>query len=182
MRVFGIAASTREGSLNRRLYDRVAADLAARGHDLETLDYGLFEDLPIYTDRREKAGFPAVLDDVAAAVRDADALVIASPEHNFSMPASLKNGIDWLSRMAPPVFAGKRVMLMSASASGVGGWRGLSALRQSLLMLGAHAYPWEICVGAVFGAEKVDEALASEPLKTRVGSVVGGFLGNVPLI
>ena len=105
-------------------------------------------------------------------------MIIASPEYNFSMPASLKNGIDWLSRQKPHVFAGKPVMLMAASGSNAGGLRGLLAIRQSLLFVRAQTYPWDIVVGFASDPDRIDALLASDPLKTRVNAVLSEFLGN----
>ena len=66
---------------------------------------------------------------------------VASPEYNMSMPALVKNAIDWLSRTKPMPLRGKNALLLSASQGLVGGNRGLWALRVPLEVLGVHVYP-----------------------------------------
>ena len=62
-------------------------------------------------------------------MKAADALIVASPEYNASMPGAIKNLIDWGYHIRPQPFNGKQALLMSASPSMVGGNRGLWALR-----------------------------------------------------
>src|SRR5581483_7261902 len=83
------------------------------------------------------AGFPAPVIALAERMRAADALLIASPEYNYSTSGVLKNAIDWLSRLPEQPFAGKPLALMGASMSLLGAVRAQYHLRQSFVFLDA---------------------------------------------
>ncbi|SFM73239.1 NADPH-dependent FMN reductase [Shimia aestuarii] len=177
MKLFGVAASTRENSLNRHLFDRVAAQIEEHGHQITVADYTIVENLPLYTAAREiDPGIPDEVQTMARAILDADALVISSPEYNFSIPGPLKNALDWISRIKPSVLTGKPVLLLAASASPVGGWRGLAALRVPLTCLGAQALPWEITLGGVTSRDAIDASLALEVTRQRVDMAISALL------
>ena len=67
------------------------------------------------TTSRTRSGFPAAAEDLAAAIRAADGVLICSPEYNWSIPGVLKNAIDWVSRMKDQPFAMKPVAIQSAA-------------------------------------------------------------------
>jgi chromate reductase len=141
VRFLVFSASLRAGSLNSRLAQLAAAEIAANGGDVDLAAMGDF-DAPSYdADVQEVDGFPAAAEELRDRVMGSDAFVIASPEYNFSMPGSLKNSIDWVSRFSPQPFNERHGLLMSASPSMAGGNRGLWALRIPLEHLGARVYP-----------------------------------------
>ena len=177
MKLFGFAASTREHSLNRHLFDQLADRLASQGCRLQVLDYSVVENLPLYTAQREiDPGIPAAVQQIAQDIREADGLVIASPEYNFSIPGPLKNGIDWISRIKPWALIGKPVLLMSVSASPVGGWRGLQALRVPLGCLGATVIPWDITLGGVAKTAQIKDRLKDAAVSERVDAALAMML------
>jgi chromate reductase len=141
MKVFAIAGSLRKDSFNHKLLT-IAAPIAEReGATLDVASLRDFE-MPLYDyDIEAASGPPAGALALAARITAADALLIASPEYNYSVPGVLKNAIDWLSRVKPMPLRGKRALLLSASLSLVGGNRGLWALRMPLEVLGVHVYP-----------------------------------------
>jgi chromate reductase len=125
MKILGIAGSLREGSYNRGLL-RAARELMPEGVELVEFD---IRGLPFYDGDLEAAGDPDPVTALKDAVRDADALLIATPEYNRGVPGGLKNAVDWASR--PPLgspLAGKPVALMGASTG-----RGGTALAQQQL-------------------------------------------------
>ena len=125
MKLLGIAGSLREGSYNRSLL-RAARELLPEGAELVEFEIG---GLPFYDGDVEAAGDPEPVVALKDAVRDADALLIATPEYNRGVPGVLKNAVDWASR--PPLgspLAGKPVALMGASTG-----RGGTALAQQQL-------------------------------------------------
>ncbi len=92
--ILAICGSLRRGSYNR------AALLAARelqppGLDIEIAD---ISGVPFFNEDTEAAGWPDAVADLRRRVADADALLIATPEYNYSVPGALKNALDWLSR------------------------------------------------------------------------------------
>lgn len=175
MHLVSLVASTRPGSVNRALYTHVAHLLEAEGHKITEIDYAEVEDLAPYTAQREAEGIPASVLRMAEMIREADGLVMAAPEYNFSLPGTLKNAIDWISRIKPYVTIGKPVLLMSASGSPLGGWRGLSALRVPLACLGAHVAPWDITVGGVTTPDAVAQLCADAAFGQRVKAATAFF-------
>jgi len=82
---------------------------------------------------------PHAVREFKAKIRKADALLIASPEYNYSVPGVLKNAIDWASRpYGDNAFEGKPVAIMSASVGSLGGARAQYHLRQSFISLNMH--------------------------------------------
>lgn len=133
LRLLGLTHSLRAGSYNRMTLDLVDELLPATGrlqrHDLAAL--------PFYDPDLEQAGLPAAVSQLAQAMREADGIVIASAEYNHSIPAVIKNAIDWLSRVADEPLDGKPVMLLSASTGLLGGARMQYDLRRVLDAVGA---------------------------------------------
>jgi chromate reductase len=129
MKLLGIAGSLREGSYNRSLL-RAARELLPEGVELVEFDIG---SLPFYDGDLEAAGDPEPVAALKDAIRDADALLIATPEYNRGVPGVLKNAVDWASR--PPLgspLAGKQVALMGASTGRGGTALAQQQLRQAL--------------------------------------------------
>jgi chromate reductase, NAD(P)H dehydrogenase (quinone) len=97
-----------------------------------------FADFPLYdADIQTASGFPSQVNAWAEAIRRADALVIVSPEYNWSIPGGLKNAIDWVSRMKDQPFKDKPVALQSAAGGILGGSRAQYHLRQCLTSIDA---------------------------------------------
>jgi len=93
--ILGIPGSLRRGSLNRSLL-RASADLLPDDSQLEVVD---ISDLPLYNwDVEQEEGFPPSVRRFRDQIADADALLIATPEYNSSIPGALKNALDWASR------------------------------------------------------------------------------------
>src|SRR5690348_14602801 len=114
MRLLAFAASLRKGSFNRKLLS-LAVDIAReKGVEVDHADFHEF-DMPLYDfDIQEREGFPAGTQRMAQRIAAADGLLIASPEYNYSLPGTLKNAIDWVSRLKPMPLRGKHGFLMSA--------------------------------------------------------------------
>lgn len=91
------------------------------------------------------------------AIRQADGIIIVSPEYNYSMPGVLKNALDWLSRLPGQPFVGKPVAIQSASMGPFGGARMQYHLRQTLVFLdGRVLNKPEVMVG--LAQTKIDAA------------------------
>ena len=130
LRVCGIAGSLRSGSFNRHLL-RAAQELSPPGMEIVPFDLA---GVPLYNGDVEAAGDPEAVTALKGAIRDADALLIATPEYNFGVPGVLKNAIDWASR--PPgksPLNGKPAALMGATPGMGGTGRAQMALRQSFV-------------------------------------------------
>jgi chromate reductase len=137
MNVLGFAGSLRRGSYNRALL-RAAVELAPPGLRLELFD---LRPLPLYdADLDDDASRPPAVEEFKRRIRDADALLIATPEYNYSTSGVLKNAIDWASRPArgSPLDR-KPVALMGASGGDSGTARAQLALRQSFVFTNSWA-------------------------------------------
>jgi chromate reductase len=124
--VLGISGSLRKGSYNTRLLV-AASELLPEDMTLETHD---LSPIPLYNDDVRAVGFPKPVLQFREQIAKADALLIATPEYNFSIPGVLKNAIDWASRPPDPPVNGKPLAIMGASTGNYGTVRAQMHLRQ----------------------------------------------------
>jgi len=123
--ILGFAGSLRKDSYNKTLL-RAATKLVPPGVKLETFD---LEGIPPFNQDMESMP-PERVREVKAKIRAADALLIVTPEYNYSVLGVLKNAIDWASRpYGDNSFEGKSVAIMSASTGMLGGARAQYHLR-----------------------------------------------------
>lgn len=165
MRVLGIVGSLRSGSHNRELV-RLAASTLPDGVEFETWE-GL-RDLPAFDEDDEERA-PLAVARMRAAIGSADAVLLAVPEYNGSIPGALKNALDWASRPAGSgAFRGKPVAVIGASTGSFGGVWAQAETRKVLGLMGARVVGGELPVG---GAQ---DRLAEpdEELLTRLRATV----------
>lgn len=126
MKVLGVAGSLRKGSYNRALL-REAVALAPAGMEIEIAE---IDTIPPYNFDVESAGFPEPVLELRRRVAAADALLIVTPEYNYSVPGVLKNAIDWVSRPPDQPLNSKPAAIMGASPGMLGTARCQMHLRQ----------------------------------------------------
>jgi chromate reductase len=144
MRVLGISGSLRRGSLNSALLQAAAERLPA-GVELVELE-GLRE-VPPYDEDLDTAT-PQVVEELREAVRGADAVLIATPEYNHSIPGQLKNVLDWVSRPAgQSALNGKPAAAIGASTGMFGAVWAQAELRKVLGAMGGRVVEAELPVG-----------------------------------
>ncbi len=132
--ILGFAGSLRKGSYNKALL-RAALQVVPADAALEIFD---LEGIPPFNQDLETA-MPERVKEFKRKIRAADALLIATPEHNYSIPGVLKNAIDWASRpYGDNSFEGKPVAILSASIGMQGGSRAQYHLRQMFVFLNLH--------------------------------------------
>jgi chromate reductase len=168
IRVLGFSGSLRKGSANTGLL-RVAAEVLPEGMTLDVFDIA---PIPFYNADVEAEGRPEPVNAFREAIRTADALLIACPEYNYSIPGVLKNAIDWASRGADQPFAGKPVALMGAGG-GLGTARSQYHLRQVCVFLDMHPLNKpELFVP--MASQKFDRNgnLTDDSIKERVGTLL----------
>jgi chromate reductase, NAD(P)H dehydrogenase (quinone) len=166
--VLVICGSLRKGSYNAALARALPA-LAPPGMTLRAAP--AFAGLPVYNfDEHQADGLHPIATAWADAIRSADAVIIVSPEYNWSIPGGLKNAIDWASRMKDVPFSGKPVALQSAATGMLGGSRMQYHLRQSLTSIDALFFGKpEVIV--TFAAKKFDEKtleLTDQPTRDMI--------------
>ena len=132
-RVLGMSGSLRTGSLNTALL-RTAQEMAPDGVTIEIAD---LSDVPLYNEDVRQQGLPDAVVRLREGIAGADALLIATPEYNYSIPGVLKNAIDWASRPPDQPFDGKPVALMGTSPGRLGTARAQYHLRQCFVFLNA---------------------------------------------
>lgn len=136
-RILVFSGSTRRGSFNHSLAKLAAEKARAAGAEVETWSVREHP-LPLYdADLEEQHGLPAGVKRLKELMRSHHGFLFASPEHNSTISAPLKNALDWASRAEGDerplaCFAGKVAGLMAASPGALGGLRGLVALRSML--------------------------------------------------
>jgi chromate reductase len=94
-------------------------------------------DIPLYNFDLHEKEFPEPIEKICAAIKAADALIIVTPEYNYSIPGALKNVIDFLSKHTAKPFDKKAIGIISASPSLLGGVRAQYHLRQVLVAVNA---------------------------------------------
>lgn len=134
MKLAILLGSLRKGSFNAAVARALPA-LAPAGLSFETLPP--INQLPFYDADIQAAGFPDSVASLGRAIKAADGVVIVTPEYNYSVPGGLKNAIDWVSRLPDKPFAGKPVLIQTASMSLLGGARAQYHLRQTMVFLDA---------------------------------------------
>ncbi|MFG2714299.1 NADPH-dependent FMN reductase [Streptomyces goshikiensis] len=176
LRVLVLAGSSREGSVNTRLAALVAGQVERSGATADLARIRDFE-MPTYDgDAETEQGPPRGAAELRERLLMANALVIASPEYNASVPGVVKNAVDWVSRFRPQPFKDKQTLLVSASPSMIGGNRGLWALRVPLEHLGARVYPDMFSLAAAHSAFGADGELTDTGLRERLAATVDSFL------
>jgi chromate reductase, NAD(P)H dehydrogenase (quinone) len=146
MRVLGISGSLRSDSYNSALL-RAAAERLPGGAEMEVYE-GLAELPPYDADLEEGASVPAAVAELRAAIREADAVLIATPEYNHSIPGQLKNALDWASRPAgESALTGTPAAAIGASTGMFGAVWAQAEIRKVLAAMGGRVIETELPVG-----------------------------------
>ena len=153
-KILAFAGSLREHSYNKRVLKTAIEGAKNAGAEITYIDLRDYA-MPIYdADIHEKEGFPETAEKLQKLLLEHDGLLVSSPEYNASLPAALKNAIDWTSRANGEIklgqcFKGKAAAIMTASPGSFGGIRCLGHLRDVLTILLVNTLPTEIAVSKV---------------------------------
>ena len=135
IKILGFGGSLREGSFNKALL------YAAKEAVPENAEFEIFDKIgtfPLFNQKNENA-MPLEVLEFKEKIKNSDAIVISTPEYNYSVPGYLKNAIDWASRpYGNNSFEDKPVAIMSASGGMLGGARAQYHLRQIFVFLNMH--------------------------------------------
>ncbi|UGY06792.1 NADPH-dependent FMN reductase [Bradyrhizobium quebecense] len=152
LKILVIPGSLRSGSLNAKLAAVLAQELAQSGADVTRISLGDFP-LPIYDgDLQAKSGVPQHAVNLKRMIGAHHGVLIVTPEYNSSVPALVKNTIDWVSRVQDPhetrgqVFHGRAFAIAAASGNRLGGTRALAALRLILTACYATVIPNQLAL------------------------------------
>ena len=173
MKILGISGSLRKASFNRMALNAAQSQLPA-GAQMDVFD---LDGIPVYNQDQD-ATPPARVAEFKKAIRAADAILICTPEYNYSIPGVLKNAIDWASRpYGDSAWKGKAVAVMGASVGPLGTARAQYHLRQCFVFLDMPAVNQpEVMIGAA--SAKFDAAgnLTDETSKKLIGELLGGLV------
>ena len=177
MRILALSGSLRRDSLNRKLLGAAAAELPA-GVKVEVWD-GIGS-LPIYDADLDGPEPPASVAELREAIERADALLIATPEYNHSVPGGLKNALDWASRPFPECAPrGKQAAVIGASTGLFGAVWAQAEVRKVLGAMGAEVLDEELPVGSAAEAFDEDGSLRDPELAARLRAIVEELLSRV---
>lgn len=167
--VLAISGSLRAESFNTALL-RTAQTLAPDGMTIEIAD---ISGVPLYREEVYQAGFPPAVERLREQIRAADALLIATPEYNFSFSGVLKNAIDWASRPPSQPFDGKPMAIAGASAGRMGTARAQYHLRQVFVGLnGQILNKPELMIGGASNAFGEGGQLTDETARKVLGDLL----------
>jgi chromate reductase len=170
MKILGISGSLRKASHNRRLL-QVAATELPEGATFEL--YAGLGDIPPYLEEEEGETPPESVAALRATVGAADAVLLATPEYNGSIPGQLKNALDWASRPFPDnSLRGKPVAVIGASTGLFGAVWAQAELRKVLTTIGAKVVDAELPVGQAHDAFTENDRLADPDLHKALAQIV----------
>jgi chromate reductase len=172
--ILGIAGSTRQGSFNR-LALRAAQGLAPEGSTIETFD---IKGLPGFS-QDDEANPPAQVVELKQRIRNADAILLVTPEYNYSVPGVLKNAIDWASRpYGDSAWTEKPVAIMGASVGTLGTARAQYHLRQMFVFLNMFAVNQpEVMIAHAHKHFDEQGNLTDETAKKLIGQLLEELVG-----
>jgi NAD(P)H-dependent FMN reductase len=163
-KILAFAGSMRTGSFNKMLVKIGVEGARAAGAEVTLVDLKEFP-MPVYDGDLEAAsGIPEHGKRLKKLFLEHDALLISTPEYNSSIPGTLKNLLDWVSRSEPgehplAAYAGKTAALLSASPGGLGGVRSLNELRRILANIRVLVLPDSVSVSKAGEAFSPDGSL-----------------------
>jgi chromate reductase len=176
VRILGISGSLRRDSHNTRLL-RVAERLLPVGAELVLYD-GLRAIPPYDADADLEPG-PEAVADLKAALAGADALLIATPEYNASIPGVLKNALDWASRpVGENVLRGKPAAVVGATTGMFGAVWAQAETRKVLETIGARVLDRELPLAHVHEAFAGEDRLAEDELEARLSALLAELVAE----
>lgn len=176
-KVLAFAGSTRTDSVNQKLVNEAAQLASQMGASVTVINLKDYP-IPFYDADLEAAeGMPAHAQQLRQLMIQSEVILIASPDYNSSVPAVLKNVLDWASRSeeagsSRDAYKGKKFGIMSASPGLSGGARGLIHLRTIITAVGGTVNPMQVSVPGAYNAFDEQGHLKNEELKIKLRDLV----------
>lgn len=186
-RILAFAGALRTQSWNKKLIRIGVRAAEEAGAEVTLVDLRDFA-MPLYDgDIEAKEGLPAKARELKALMVASQGFLLSCPEYNSSIPAVLKNTIDWISRPQPNeprsyAYAGKVAALLAASPGNLGGIRGLFTVRQVLNTLGVLVLPNQFALAHAAAAFNDDGTLKEEGHRAAVGAVASELVRVLRLL
>lgn len=176
-KILGISGSLRRGSYNTRLLEAVA-ELLPEGVELELFD-GL-KAVPPYDEDDDVEPAPDPVARLRETIAGADAVLIATPEYNSSVPGQLKNALDWASRpLMTNSMRFKPVAVAGASTGAFGAVWAQGELRKVLAAMGARVVEAEVAVGHAPTRFDEEGRLVDEDIREQLAEVLNVLIAAV---
>jgi chromate reductase len=176
-KVLAIAGSTRADSYNKKLIKEAAEMARQMGATVTVINLSDYP-IPIYEgDLEAKQGMPPNAKKLRQLMMGSNAIIIASPEHNASVPAILKNVLDWTSRSedgkrSRDAYAGKKIAIMSASPGRGGGARALVHLRAIIQDAGGEVIAKQVSIPNANTAFSAQNQLQNAALRQELNQEI----------
>jgi chromate reductase len=173
-RILGVSGSLRKASFNRGLI-RAAQELVPDGAIIHPLE---IDALPHYNRDLEDAGAPSPVAELRDRIAEADAMLIATPEYNTSLPGALKNAIEWASQpYGASVLMHKPVGVMGASPGGGGTQRSQRTLRRVLAAVGCRVLPEpELLVAGAYQHFDAEGNLKDDSVRDEIRALIAALV------
>jgi chromate reductase, NAD(P)H dehydrogenase (quinone) len=178
VKILGIAGSLRKASYNHGAL-RAARELCPQGVTIEVFE---LDGIPVFNQDEERNPPPKVVE-LKKHIREADAILLVTPEYNYGVPGVLKNAIDWASRpYGDNAWDGKPCAIMSAAMSMGGGVRAQYQLRQSFVFLNMEAVVQpEVAIGNATQRFDQQGNLKDETSKKLIAQLLQNLVRKVRL-
>ncbi|HMS55467.1 MAG TPA: NADPH-dependent FMN reductase [Fimbriimonadaceae bacterium] len=171
-RIVGISGSLRTGSYNTAALS-AAKSVAPADCEVEILT---LKGIPVY-DPDLESDQPESVRAMVQSLANADGVLIATPEYNYSVPGGLKNAIDWLSRDASKPLDGRPLGIIGASPGMLGSGRAQYHLRQSMVFLNMHVMNKpEVMIASAHEKFDANGNLIHEPTREFLGKFMSAFV------
>lgn len=176
MKILTFSGSLRKDSLNKKLCG-VVSEIVKKNNlaEIEFIDLQPLN-IPVYDGDIEASGIPAGVIALANKISNCKALIICTPEYNGSIPGSLKNVIDWLSRQKPVSLTGKPLLLLAASPGALGGVRALWHSRQPFDVLNVQLYPEMMGISKAHETITAEKTLSDVKLQQNLERLIKDFI------
>jgi len=177
MKILGISGSLRRDSYNTKLL-RAAEELFPP--EVDFVLYQGVKEVPPYDEEDDVQPAPMSVAALRSAIGEADAVLFATPEYNSSVPGSLKNALDWVSRpVATNQLRNKPVAVVGASTGAFGAVWAQAELRKVLAAIGARVVDGEVAVGHAPTRFDENGRLEDESLQEQLEETIEALLAEV---
>ena len=167
--ILGISGSLRKASYNSAAL-RAAQQLAPGSTVIAIADIAA---IPAYNEDIREQGLPPSVVSLVEKIAAADAILIATPEYNYTIPGVLKNAIDWVSKAPDQPFRHKPIAIMGASMGAIGTARAQYDLRKVFIFLDAHVLNQpEIMIAAAHTKFDADGHLTDEMTRSLISKQI----------
>ncbi len=167
--ILGLSGSLRKASYNSAAL-RAAQELQPDGVVITLTEIST---IPVYNDDVREQGLPPSVVTLVEQIATADAVLIATPEYNYSIPGVLKNAIDWVSKAPDQPFRHKPVAILGASMGAIGTARAQYDLRKVFVFLDAYVLNQpEIMIGAAHTRFDADGVLTDAKTRELIGKQI----------